>query len=55
MANKDMDKLVNHAKTSGFVYQGSEIYDGLANTWDYGTLNSYGGNVLFKNHHIMLV
>ena len=38
MANKDMDKLVNHAKTSGFVYQGSEIYDGLANTWDYGPL-----------------
>ena len=28
MATKDMDKLVNHAKVSGFVYQGSEIYDG---------------------------
>lgn len=38
MASKDMDKLVSHAKTSGFVYQGSEIYDGLANTWDYGPL-----------------
>ena len=38
MAIKDMDKLVNHAKVSGFVYQGSEIYDGLANTWDYGPL-----------------
>ena len=38
MASKDMDKLVSHAKTSGFVYQGSEIYDGLANTWDYGLL-----------------
>ena len=35
MATKDMDKLVNHAKSTGFVYQGSEIYDGLANTWDY--------------------
>ncbi len=35
---KDMEKLVSHAKTSGFVYQGSEIYDGLANTWDYGPL-----------------
>lgn len=34
MASKDMDKLVSHTKTSGFVYQGSEIYDGLANTWD---------------------
>ncbi len=38
MAIKDMDKLVNHAKVSGFVYQGSEIYGGLANTWDYGPL-----------------
>ena len=25
-------------KTSGFVYQGSEIYGGLANTWDFGPL-----------------
>ena len=25
MATKDMDKLVNHAKSTGFVYQGSEI------------------------------
>ena len=38
MANKDMDQLIAHAKNSGFVYQGSEIYDGLANTWDYGHL-----------------
>jgi glycyl-tRNA synthetase len=38
MANKDMDKIIAHAKNSGFVYQGSEIYDGLANTWDYGHL-----------------
>ena len=38
MAKKDMDVLVAHAKNSGFVYQGSEIYDGLANTWDYGPL-----------------
>ena len=38
MKAKDMDKIVNHAKSSGFVYQGSEIYDGLANTWDYGPL-----------------
>ncbi|MCD7951080.1 MAG: glycine--tRNA ligase [Erysipelotrichaceae bacterium] len=34
----DMDKLIAHAKNSGFVFQGSEIYDGLANTWDYGPL-----------------
>ena len=38
MVKKDMDVLVAHAKNSGFVYQGSEIYDGLANTWDYGPL-----------------
>ena len=38
MAKKEMDILVAHAKTSGFVFQGSEIYDGLANTWDYGPL-----------------
>ncbi len=38
MTNLDMDKLVSHAKNSGFVYQGSEIYDGLANTWDYGPI-----------------
>lgn len=33
-----MDVIVGHAKTSGFVYHSSEIYDGLANTWDYGPL-----------------
>ncbi len=38
MGSFDMDKLVAHAKTQGFVFQGSEIYDGLANTWDYGPL-----------------
>lgn len=34
----DMEKLIAYAKNNGFVYQGSEIYDGLANTWDYGPL-----------------
>ena len=33
-----MEKLIAHAKGEGFVYQGSEIYDGLANTWDYGPM-----------------
>ncbi|MEE1038935.1 MAG: glycine--tRNA ligase [Eubacterium sp.] len=33
-----MDKLVALAKSRGFVYPGSEIYGGLANTWDYGPL-----------------
>ncbi|MCD8201222.1 MAG: glycine--tRNA ligase [Clostridia bacterium] len=32
------DKLVAHCKTRGFIYPGSEIYGGLANTWDYGPL-----------------
>lgn len=33
-----MDRLVNLCKTRGFVFPGSEIYGGLANTWDYGPL-----------------
>ena len=33
-----MSTLVTFAKTKGFVYQGSEIYGGLANSWDYGPL-----------------
>ena len=33
-----MEKIVNLAKARGFVYSGSEIYGGLANTWDYGNL-----------------
>ena len=33
-----MEKLVNLCKQYGFIYQGSEIYGGLANTWDYGPL-----------------
>ena len=35
---KTMDKIVALAKARGFVYPGSEIYGGLANTWDYGNL-----------------
>ena len=35
---KTMEKLVALAKNRGFVYPGSEIYGGLANTWDYGNL-----------------
>ncbi|MGL5915586.1 MAG: glycine--tRNA ligase, partial [Culicoidibacterales bacterium] len=38
MAKHTMEQLVNHVKTQGFVYQGSEIYNGLANTWDYGPI-----------------
>ncbi len=45
MAEKSMDKIVALCKGRGFVYPGSEIYGGLANTWDYGPLG-----VLLKNN-----
>ncbi len=35
---KTMDKIVSLSKGRGFIYPGSEIYGGLANTWDYGNL-----------------
>ena len=37
MAVESMEKIVALAKNRGFVYPGSEIYGGLANTWDYGS------------------
>ncbi len=37
-ADKTMEKIVALAKARGFVYPGSEIYGGLANTWDYGPI-----------------
>jgi len=40
MSKFDFDKVTNHFITSGFLYQGSEIYGGLSNTWDYGPLGS---------------
>ncbi len=33
-----MEEIVNYCKQYGFVFQGSEIYGGLSNTWDYGPL-----------------
>ncbi len=42
---KTMEKVVALCKNRGFIFQGSEIYDGLANTWDYGPLG-----VEFKNN-----
>ena len=35
---KDMQTLVNFCKSKGFMYQGSEIYGGIANIWDFGPL-----------------
>jgi len=42
---KTMEKIVALCKTRGFVYPGSEIYGGLANSWDFGPLG-----VEFKNN-----
>jgi glycyl-tRNA synthetase len=42
---KIMEKIVTLCKNRGFIYAGSEIYGGLANTWDYGPLG-----VEFKNN-----
>ena len=36
----NLDKIVKFAKSTGFIFQGSEIYGGLSNTWDYGPLGS---------------
>jgi len=44
-SKKTMDKVVALCKNRGFVFPGSEIYGGLANTWDYGPLG-----VEFKNN-----
>ena len=44
-SEKTMDKIVALCKNRGFIYAGSEIYGGLANSWDYGPLG-----VEFKNN-----
>ena len=38
--NITMDELVNYCKNYGYIFQGSEIYNGLSNTWDYGPLGT---------------
>lgn len=45
MSDDVMEKIVSLCKRRGFVYQGSEIYGGLAGTWDYGPM----GVALKKN------
>jgi len=40
-----LDQIVQFSKTTGYIFQGSELYGGLANTWDYGPL----GSLLKKN------
>ena len=45
MSELTMEKIVNLCKARGYIYPGSEIYGGLANSWDYGPLG-----VEFKNN-----
>lgn len=45
MEEKKFEEIVTHAQVSGYVYPGSQIYGGLANSWDYGPLG-----VLLKNN-----
>ena len=49
---KTMEKIVALAKSRGFVYPGSEIYGGLANTWDYGNLGVELKNNVEKIHSV---
>lgn len=41
MSKNNFEEIVSHLKSSGYVYQGSEIYGGLSNSWDFGILGSY--------------
>ena len=43
-----VDSIINLCKTRGFIFQGSEIYGGLANSWDYGPLGSLMKNNIKK-------
>lgn len=40
MKKLTMEELVNYCKQYGFIFQGSEIYNGLANSWDFGPLGT---------------
>ncbi len=40
MSNVTMDEMMAYCNQYGFIFQGSEIYGGLANTWDYGPLGA---------------
>ena len=43
--NITMEELVNLCKQYGIIFQGSEIYGGLANTWDFGPV---GAEIILK-------
>ena len=49
MANLTMEKLVNLCKNRGIIFQGSEIYGGMGNTWDYGPVGVEVKNNIKRN------
>ena len=49
--NTSMEKIISLCKRRGFIFPGSEIYGGLANSWDYGPL----GAQLKKKHKRRMV
>ncbi|MBO8428146.1 MAG: glycine--tRNA ligase [Firmicutes bacterium] len=40
MGKIEFEKIVTHLQTTGYIFQGSQIYGGLSNSWDYGPLGS---------------
>ena len=40
MTEKNFKEIINHLKTNGFVFPGSQIYGGLSNSWDYGPIGA---------------
>ena len=48
---KSMDTMVALCKSRGYIYPGSEIYGGLANTWDYGPLGKELKEIVKKAWH----
>ena len=51
MKNKiTMEELTNYCKNYGYIFQGSEIYGGLANTWDFGPLGAILKNNIKTNN-----
>ena len=49
-----MEKIISLSKRRGFIYQGSEIYGGLAGTWDYGPLGvTLKNNIMYRRDVFM--
>ena len=52
MKDITMQDVVALCKARGFIYPGSEIYGGLANTWDYGPLGTRMKNNIKDTHNV---